>query len=400
MGRGRGGHRRAIGGRGGRRLVGNSHCVSLNAHVCGGGPVGYAHLLNGTLSRRYSRVSRVRRRSGPDRRAGWRRRRWPGRPSPRSRPVVGGGDPGVARSWPGRARPGRPAPPAPGCRAALAPAASALTTLPQGLLVEAALPGDDQPGGRDIGGQPGVLGDHRPPDSVVRRVPAAPHRSRPPPRPRPARRPGGRPPRPVRPPSPSSAPRAAARSPGRRPLRAEHPRRPAGPEQRMLDVGGGDQFDPGQAAPGLLQPAERLDQPAPAVGAGAAAQAHHYGAGPVPQSGVDELAHPCCARRARSPPSAARPAAPGRRPARIRYTRSTSAGRAPTRRRPLRPAGRTPGCAAGRRAGRPAHRRSPDPVGLRGQAELVAGTCPLPADRDGLGGLDGGQAVAETVGCD
>ena len=29
----------------------------------------------------------------------------------------------------------------------------------QGLLVEAALPGDDQPGGRDIGGQPGVLGD-------------------------------------------------------------------------------------------------------------------------------------------------------------------------------------------------------------------------------------------------
>lgn len=166
----------------------------------------------------------------------------------------------------------------------------------------------------------------------------------------------------------------------------------------MLDVGGDDQFEPGQPVPGGGQTAERVDQSPPAVGAAAAAQAHDDAARPSRHRGVDQLSHP----------------------GGVRGERTLHGGWSAQQRQPAGRGAFDVGGGVGliehprgvdlllERAGHPTLAQSAEPtgqhvdeawaaVGLRGQPQLVAGTTASPPFGDRLGGLDRGQSVAEAV---
>ena len=108
-------------------------------------------------------------------------------------------------------------------------------------------------------------------------------------------------------------------------LRAEHPGRAPRPQQRIFDVGGGDQLDIGQLPAGGVQAAELVDHAVAAVGARAAAQPDHDPRRPGPQRRGDQLPHSPAVggqrglRRRRTAEQA-----PARTPAHIRGRRSPS----------------------------------------------------------------------------
>ena len=134
----------------------------------------------------------------------------------------------------------------------------------QRLVVEPALPGDDHVGRRDVVGQPGVLGDDGRPG-----LPAAAQRQQ-----RRTRAPG-RPGAGLRA-DRSSGQRVEFGGPRRHPLLehlhgrrigallgAEDPRRAHRAQQRVFDVGGGDQLDAGQLVVGLRRPPSASISPRP-----------------------------------------------------------------------------------------------------------------------------------------
>ena len=187
-------------------------------------------------------------------------------------------------------------------------------------------------------------------------------------------------------------------------LRAEHGGRAHRAEQRVFDVGRGDQLDACQPAPGRPS-ARRARRPCRGRRRCSALPPSPTTMRPAPasQRGGDELADsPAVRRRARSGRSAGRRAAPARRPARTRRRPwPARSGRAPTR----RSTSSVSGPLTGRRVqpAEPTGQHADEAgaaVGLRRKGQRVVGAGRSPARRDGLGGLDRGQAVAEAVGRD
>ena len=185
-------------------------------------------------------------------------------------------------------------------------------------------------------------------------------------------------------------------------LRAEHGRGPHRPEQRVFDVGGGDQLDIGQQLAAWLlsrpsssimprPPSVQLLPPSPTT------------IRPAPASTAAAISCPTprlCAASAVCTVGG-RPAGPARRPARTRCRRSGARpGRVPTARHLLgQRAAHPQGVHLAEPAGQHADEAGPA-VGLRGQRQLIVGAAAAPAARDGLGGLDRREAVAVAVGGD
>jgi hypothetical protein len=169
----------------------------------------------------------------------------------------------------------------------------------------------------------------------------------------------------------------------------------------MLDVGGRNQFDVGQAGLGGRQPAERVDQAPSAVSACAAAQSDDDPARACLQCRVDQLAHPRAvrfARRLHRGPIGQQSQPAGLGAFDVRRVRCGVEhplcgdligewARHPNRTTVAESAGQDVDEARA-------------PVGLWGEGEHVAGTAAPPAGCDGPCGLHRGEAVAKAVGGD
>ena len=194
-------------------------------------------------------------------------------------------------------------------------------------------------------------------------------------------------------------------------LRPEHGRGTHRSEQRVLNVGSGDQLDSRQQLAGCDQAglvsaapvrSQLVDHAAAAVGAAAAAEPDHDPDRPGAHGGGDQLSHP--------------PAVRGQRGLRSRRTAQQSQATGlctldvggPGRGRVEHPvrghvlgqrAAHPEGVDLAESAGEHADEAGPT-VGLRRQGQFIVGAAATPAARDRLGGLDGREAVAVAVGGD
>jgi hypothetical protein len=170
----------------------------------------------------------------------------------------------------------------------------------------------------------------------------------------------------------------------------------------VLDVGGGDQLNIVQQLAAGTQATELLDHAAAAVGAAAAAQPDDDPPAARPHRGGDQLPHSPAVRGQRG--LHRRWTAHQGQPAGLRALDVGGPGRGGVE----YPLG---GHLRGQRAAHlngvhlaePAcqHADEAGPaVGLRGQRQLIVAAAAAPAARDGLGGLNRREAVAEAVGGD